>query len=390
MIFSSSGGGGHTAAAHALRDYLKNDYEIEIVNVFEEVLHPLDPIHAITDGTYNGEDLYNFLLQSNIRWWANNVVSLGKITTNLQADQIQYMLEEFLITHEKPDILISVIPVLNGTILAVAEKLNIPFAVVALDRDMATIGFLNGIWKPTYKKFIFGIPFDDESLKKNVEEYTGINPQQIRAIGVPVQVSFLEKKSKTILRKQLQVPDNKPVVTVLMGSVGSGATLRYARALARVKHPVHIFLCLGKNEQLRQLIEKTVKFPKHISVSIVGFTDRIADYMAVSNMLITKSGSVSFFEALVSQVPIFFDETRPVLKWERMNIDCVKEYGFGDSITLTRKITKIVDAYFKDPSQEQQIRANIAQYKLPDVRKNVAILLKDLLAMQDNDLEQVK
>lgn len=382
LILSSSGGGGHTAAAHAIREYLKDGYDIEIVNVFEEVLHPLDPLHSITGGSYNGEDLYNFFLKNNARWFANNMVALGKVTMNWQSRQIQPMLEEFF-AHNKPDAIISVIPVLNGSILAVAEKMDIPFAVIALDRDMASIGFLNGIWQPTYKKFIFGVPFKDQELKKTVTRKTGIAVEQIRAVGVPVRASFLEKKDIPALRHEFNVPEDKPVVMVLMGSVGSGATIRYARALARMKQPVHLFLCLGKNEQLRERIEKEITFPAHISVSIIGFTNRIADYMAVSNLLITKSGAASVFEALVSQVPILFDRTREVLAWEYKSITFVKEHGFGDEICMIRRAPKIVDAYLKDSSKELAIRENIAQYELPDVKQNVITLVEDLMAMHD-------
>lgn len=380
LILSSSGGGGHTAAAKAIQEYLQDKYQIEIVNVFEEVLLPLDPVHALTGGSYNGEDLYNYFLKTNSRFFANNIVAFGKLTMNWQASRIQPLLEEFLLAY-KPDALISVIPVLNGNILAVAEKLDIPFAVVALDRDMASIGFLNGIWKPTYKKFVFGVPFSDEILKKTVIRKTAIAPEQVRVIGVPVRTSFLEKKDIPALRKEFNVPEGKPIVMVLMGSVGSGATFRYARALARMKQPVHLFLCLGKNEALRERIEKEIIFPPHITVSIVGFTDRIADYMAASNLLITKSGAVSHFESLVVRVPVLFDRTREVLTWEYMNISFVKEHGLGDEICMVRRVPKMVDAYLKNPAHEQVVRERMAAYPLPDVRKNIITLVDDLLAM---------
>lgn len=383
LILSSSGGGGHTAAANAIREYLQEKYQVEIVNVFEEVLLPLDPVHALTGGSYNGEDLYNYFLKTNSRFFANNIVAFGKLTMNWQASRIQPMLEEFLLAY-KPDALISVIPVLNGNILAVSEKLDIPFAVIALDRDMASIGFLNGIWKPTYKKFVFGVPFNDEILKKTVVKKTAIAPEQVRAIGVPVRTSFLEKKDIPALRKEFNVPEGKPVVMILMGSVGSGATFRYARALSRMKQPVHLFLCLGKNEALRERIEKEITFPPHISVSIVGFTNRIADYMAASNLLITKSGAVSHFESLVVHVPVFFDRTREVLSWEYMNISFVKEHGFGDEVRMVRKAPKMVDAFFKHPEYEAAIRERIAAYLMPDVRKNVMTLVDDLLAMNED------
>ena len=63
LILSSKGGGGHTCAANAISNYLKNDYEVVVVNVFCDILGDCDPIKKISFGHSDAEDSYNFLLK---------------------------------------------------------------------------------------------------------------------------------------------------------------------------------------------------------------------------------------------------------------------------------------------------------------------------------------
>ncbi len=377
LIYSCKGGGGHTAASNALVEYLRDDYEVRVVNLIEEVLCPLDPVRKVTQQQYHASDMYNMLLKANVPLVTNTLSLVGQWAACWQGNRIEPLIQESL-EELKPDLVMSVMPVFNGSILEVTEKLNIPFTVIALDRDMVRIGFLNGINNPTHPNFCFGVPFFEPKLQQVVEG-VGIKPECVRAIGVPVRKSFFEKRDRAALRAELGVPAGVPVVTVLMGSAGSKSTLRYAKRLSTMRRPLHIFLCLGKNEALREPIQ-ALSFPPHITVSIIGFTDRIADFMAAADVLITKPGAVSVFEALVIGVPMIIDNN--VLAWEASGIDLIEEQGFGERLWKMRKLPAVLNR-FLDPAYNRQVRARMRHYALPNALTSVKLLLGDMLARQE-------
>ena len=85
------------------------------------------------------------------------------------------------------------------------------------------------------------------------------------------------------------------MVMVFMGGAGSLASYRYVRTLAKLAMPMHILVCLGRNMRLSRNINK-ILLPPEVTLTIIGFTDRIADLMSISDVLITKPGPGSVCE----------------------------------------------------------------------------------------------
>ena len=386
LIISSIGGGAHTAACRAIRQYVGDQYHIASVNMFSEIMRPLDPFRFFSP-TYSTEHLYNDLLSRQYVFLVETYAMLGRASFRWMPGTLDELIEQF-IDDNKPDVVISVIGWINGSIYRVAKKRNIPFGIIPCDLDVRN--YCNDLYKPDYEKFIFGLSFDDKDIREHTKAIK-VSEERTRYIGFPVRPEFLEKKGYDTakIKKDFAIPEGKKVVMVLMGSAGSGATVRYAKTCAEMKaedcpFPLHLILCLGKNERLRATIE-AIKFPQNVSVSIIGFTDRIADLMRVSDLLITKAGPASVCEALCIGVPMIIDHTQPILWWEQMNIDFVKDHGFGDELKRIRKLPKMLKHYLSDDSELIEIRERMNTFVFPDVVNNVRQMLADLVALVEEN-----
>src|SRR5665213_2847038 len=64
LILTSTGGGGHLAASTAIEAQLKKHYEVSTVNVFKDLLKPLDPFSYLTLNRFSGEEIYNAFVPS--------------------------------------------------------------------------------------------------------------------------------------------------------------------------------------------------------------------------------------------------------------------------------------------------------------------------------------
>ncbi len=376
ITFTSCGGGGHVSAARAVRTILQDSYEIADVYMLRDVLAPLDFVKQATFEYSSAEDLYNYLITNKYVWFTNTLCAYGRHNMPLQDKKMQKLISDFLDLNP-PDLMISVMPTVNNSLLAVAKKRGIPLIIIPTDLDHTM--FITGLNNsPTeYELYRYIVPFNDNDLIKTLKP-AGIPEERIVVGGFPIRQEFFSKKNVKKLKNDFGVPLTKPVVTVLMGAAGSSSTYDYVKTLSHSKHALHIIVCLGRNEALRKKIER-IKLPYHITMSIIGFTDKMPDIMAMSDILITKCGTVSVMEAVHAQVPLLLDSTSRVLSWEALNIDFITQHGFGQGVTSLRGLDKLLEKYLFDRDFYEKCKQNLKDFEKPRFAENLQRLVVELL-----------
>ena len=159
-----------------------------------------------------------------------------------------------------------------------------------------------------------------------------------------------------------------------MGAVGSQESLTYMNSLKDLDLPVHILVCIGKNRSIRRQLEQ-ITLPSHITITIIGFTQRISDLMAVSDLMITKTGTVSVMEGIYMNLPLLLDQTSPSLMWEAFNLDFVESHGFGERITDYSQVNSLVKKYLCNPSYLSSVINKLSSFE----KKHFGTELKKLL-----------
>lgn len=374
LIVSCIGGGGHTAVSKALYGNLNDSYDIKIVNFYQDIAHWFDTVGLCTFGHFRAEDFYNFCLQC--RWVPviNRYLDFGCWMTRLRHSSLEQSIEYF-VQQEKPDLIISVMPIVNFMILKIAQQFQIPFLV--LTNDLDTTNYIHALSNPQYKKFYYSLAFDDPAIRAKIAP-ASLSADSVKVIGFPLRPEFFSKKDKVKIKREFGIPEDKPVVMILMGGAGSLVTVRYIKMLARTPSPIHIIACLGRNEKLRRNIHRVI-LPRHITLSIVGFTDRIADLMAISDVLITKPGPNSICEAIASGLPMILDKTGTTLWWELLNIDFVKQYQLGDVLTNFRDLQSVLSRYLSDRRYVHTIRNRMLALNTSCFEKNLKNLIAEII-----------
>ena len=85
---------------------------------------------------------------------------------------------------------------------------------------------------------------------------------------------------------------------------------------------VHTTIITGRNQKLYDRLAG--RYP-HIEV--LGFTDRVYDYMARADLVLTKPGGITLFESIFSELPILAWE--PFLEQEKLNARFLVKRGLG-------------------------------------------------------------
>ena len=302
------------SASNALTTYLKDDYEITQVCLLADILKSFDPILFATFGKCGGEATYNAITPYNQWWLLNLIYRLGRIyflpfEPFMRKRIVQYLKET------NADMVISVIPIFNKVILQAAQELDIPFLLMPTDLDIRS--FTYNLHYPSYKKFHLSLIFDDVVIK-NQAYRKGIEDHFITYNGFPLRPEFFEVKNPTALRASMGIEQTMPVVMIMMGSLGANSLVQCVEHLKDLHVPMHLLVCIGKFQGIKESLQ-AIELPPWIAMDIVEETNRISDYMAVSNLLITKSGTASFCEAIHMRLPMVIDATSSTLVWERFN-----------------------------------------------------------------------
>lgn len=185
-------------------------------------------------------------------------------------------------------------------------KLDIPFVCVAT--DYACIPF----WEET-KPDYFVIPH-----RELAEDFYSrrIPEEKLLPFGIPVSDAFREKTDRAEARAALGLPDDKPILLMMSGSMGFGGLEEMTRALYRkFEENVRIIILCGRNESMRTHLSEV--FADISDVTLQPFTDKVALFMDAADMVFTKPGGLTSTEAAVKNVLLV--HTPPIPGCETIN-----------------------------------------------------------------------
>jgi processive 1,2-diacylglycerol beta-glucosyltransferase len=377
VIFTSDGGGGHRSVTTALKKHLSSLYKVDEVNIFADLLAPLDPLRFLTFNKYTCEDFYNYLLKNKWTRITNILCRYGRWATQSRSVGIKRLLRNKL-ARLKPDMVISVVPLVNGHIYDLAAELNLPFLIVTNDLDTRT--YIEGLDKPTYKSFKYTLAFNNKHMH-NLVEQGGITKNSIETTGFPLRSDFFEKKDIQKICNDFSLPIDKPKVLLIMGAAGSETLYSYTKALVRMAHttPLHVVVCLGRNAELERKIQGLPK-NEAVTLTTVRFTERISDLMAVCDLLITKPGPNTICEAIQMNIPIILDDTSHHLFWERFNLQFVENESIGIRVKNCSDIKEIIPDLLTNKEKYAALKQNLSNMKPNEFEKNI----KNLIALMLN------
>lgn len=161
----------------------------------------------------------------------------------------------------------------------------------------------------------------------------GVPEERIRISGIPVRSAFHDAAEPP--RKQ-----ERKEILILGGGLGlipqQGEFLKQLSACEEV----HVTLIAGKN---RRLVKKLRR--RYPGMETLGFTDRIAEYYHRADLVVTKAGGITTFEAIAAGTPLLV--LRPFLVQEVGNAEFIERSGIGQvvwsrSVDLAKNILQLV------------------------------------------------
>jgi 1,2-diacylglycerol 3-beta-galactosyltransferase len=355
LLLVVDAGGGHRSAARALLAAAEESgaswrFRVESL---EALLGSLDFLQKRTGLSF--EEGYNLILR---RRWTMLLAPLLRVLHGLIAFRRKALVRELRrrLAGRRPAAVLSVIPNFNGVVrdALAAEHPGVPFLVLLTD----FADFPPHFWlEPGLARVIVGT---DEAARQALA--IGIPPDRIsRVSGMVLHPRFYRTdrgEARARVRRELGVPDDAFTVMLLFGGKGSPEMEPLAARMRAVGPEWHVIAICGDNPGLLAKLEALAGTAGG-RLHPVGFTDRVADFMAASNLLVTKPGPGSLAEAFHQGVPVVVTRNRHTIPQERFNARFVEERGLGLVVGHWKEIPEAVAGLARDPARRERLGAAI-------------------------------
>ena len=139
------------------------------------------------------------------------------------------------------------------------------------------------------------------------------------------------------------------------GASGSGRMDEQIAALAGAGLTLELTAVCGKNAGLqRRLAEMAAHLTPGVKLEVLGYTDQIPLLMKAADVLITKAGPSTLFEAVACQLPAILTAHLP--GQEGGNAQYFEQAGVGVRSTSPAHTARLVAAFTADPGQLTGLR----------------------------------
>lgn len=339
VILTAPFGNGHNSASNAIKKIINKEFDnvnVEIVDLFKE----MNPKSAkVFSKLYNTVtklspivyDMYYYIKKKQ----ENNFIDNYMIMNNLQsAADIIYKTD--------PDIIISTFPACSGYVSRIKEvyKFKTPLVTVMTD----VVDSVEWIYDMTDEYWVPAKETKDFLLSR------GIIDEKIVITGIPVDEKF-KIGAKISWKKKNQI--------LIMGDIIEKFGLDSKKHLEKLDcMDNYIFkVVTGRNKKLyNKLIKCDFK-----NIEIIGYTNNVSNLMAHSDLVVTKPGGLTLFEAINSEVPVITNFKS--FGQENGNIDFIRKRDIGILIHDKKDFFEEMKLCIDDWDRIERYKENIKEIK---------------------------
>ncbi|SHH98573.1 UDP-N-acetylglucosamine:LPS N-acetylglucosamine transferase [Clostridium collagenovorans DSM 3089] len=209
-----------------------------------------------------------------------------------------------------PDMIISTLPMSSKFISEYKKISNIEIPLITCATDIS----LHSDWINSKTDAYFVAT--EKNKKKLLQK--GVKEENIYITGIPVREEF-ENQSEVLKET------NKKSILIMGGGLGLIPLHDNLYEELSKLNNINIRVICGKNRKVFKSL-----YGKYSNIDVISYTDKISRYMREADMIISKAGGITLFEAIYSEIPIMV--FKPFLEQEIENADFIENNGIGKVI----------------------------------------------------------
>lgn len=347
LVLTGKLGMGHISASHAITEELEAQHQVTVVDIYQ-ILLPLT--YRIFYKLFNIIATHYGSIYNKICHSSKDIEKKNLLTKTLARVATKKITK--LMTIEKPDMIISTVPVGSWCMDAYKKekKHSLPVATCITDID-ASMEWIHDTTN------LYMVPTKETGMAL---EKKGVSKDKILCSGIPVRRNIKEKQFTPLTFTN---PDKKINILVMGGGLGI-IPLDHAMLSMLNNYPYgKVTFITGHNSKLKKHLEKSYK-----NIHVEGYVNDIHKHLKEAHVIITKPGGITLFECIHSALPII--ALPPVLIQEISNAQYIQDKKIGcvlESITAL-ELKKVLDSFINYPLTLHEYNINIhdLKRKLPD------------------------
>jgi len=291
LVLTADIGEGHDLPARMIRD----DLEEEVPGAEVEIANGLEAMGRIVSAVVRGGSRVTF------RWmpWLFDV-QYWLITkfapTRWLAHHLSYGLGAHgllkLIEEHDPDVVVSTYPGVTAVLGMLRENRRLLIPVQSAITDLAGLRY----WAHP------GVDMHFVTHPEAIEEVERLaGPGSVEWMRPPISRDFLMPRTRTDAREALSVPAHARLILVSGGGWGVG-DLAGAIEAGLAGDDTMVACITGRNEVAREKLEQ--RFDGNERVRILGFTERMSDWMAAADAMVHSTAGLTVLEAHIRGCPV--------------------------------------------------------------------------------------
>ncbi|MFR4767471.1 MAG: MGDG synthase family glycosyltransferase [Paraclostridium sordellii] len=398
LIMSASTGGGHNRAARAIEEELikktvdGESIECKIVDSLKLVNTTMDKI--ISRG-YEKSAIYTPNAYGRVyRLSESGLVSKNEFKDNMITT---FMAKKFrkLLLDEKPDVIIGTHPfpmIALSTLKKQCSHHAISNTVFHSSLNDKFVSYFNINQFPTLISVLTDYTTHSTWIQNELDYYIvgheyvkelliseGVDSNKIKPLGIPVEKSFLQHRNRELVLSELGFDSSKLTVLLMGGSFGAGNIKETLEELININRDFQILVITGKNESLKEKLDKKLKLHNLDKVKVLGFTNKMNDILASIDVLVTKPGGLTTTEALLKDVPMIVPYYIPGQEEENLDFLC----NCGSALRTTKKysLSVLLKVLIDDSSRLEILKKNIKSIRKFNSSQNIANLVVENLSV---------
>ena len=372
LIFYGAYGGGHLAAASAIKNYIDTNYPDCETMMIDCVEYINKYLNKVSTAAYKE-------MAKKAPWIWKKVYSnsehgaLAKVSSasnKLMAKKLNHILQEF-----NPDLVISTHPFSNQMCTDLKKKKKINCKIATVLTDMA----IHSQWIIDYEYIDYFFVANDE-MKQAMSD-KGIAEFKIFVTGIPLSERFNENFDRNQVCSEFGLsPDKNTILFFAGGEFGLGRkrTSLVFRALIRLFKDCQVIAISGRNKKMYLKFKKIVEsYNVNDRVKVLDYTNKVPELMSIASIVVTKPGGLTSTESLVSGLPIIV--INPIPGQEEENADFLVRHGVAVWIKKEDNIARCLKNLYRHPEDVQEMRENIKNLAMPDSTKNICDILMETI-----------
>ena len=368
LILSCGTGGGHNSAALAVQESLRDkgvhadfiEY-LDIIN--KKVRNGVNKLY-INSTKMNGK-IFKRIYRLGELYSKTKITSPVYVLNKLNKKKLHKYIQEKGYTY-----IITTHLFAAQALTEIKKEHNIHFAQIAT--DYVCIPF----WEETNPDY-FIIPSEDlkeEFISKGIEE------EKLLPYGIPVSKAYTRNIDKERTKKSLKLEIDKNYILILTGSMGFGSIEKMLKELMQkvkdyililtgsmgfgnivqlikeliynISDVIFIVSC-GNNKKMLETLNR--EFNKEKRIIALPYTDKVSEYIKISEIVLSKPGGLTTTEIAVSRKP--FIHTMPIPGCENYNAQYFNKRKMSIKCdTLNEVIENTKKLYENKNMQEEMIK----------------------------------